>query len=1206
MKHKLNFRMIGAAGLAIAGCACAQTYDLGIDFQDDVIPSVGINGVWSYGFDQTDTTGNIADPIIFTPYSLHGGAPAGPDAYYTNGPLSIYQSPGSGGYGVITHDSDVPNERAVIRWTAPVAGTIYVDGSSWKFTFNQGDGRMQDYYVRVNNNPFLAAGTVSDSTLNDGSGVNLPQNEIHWSASAAVNAGDNLDIIYWRHPGSVQSYSGYTETINYVPAGSPLITTQPTNAQIAAGGSTTLTVGASGSGLSYQWYHNDTLISGATSSSLAINNSGVSDLGLYYVVVMNSINTRTSAVAVVDVLAPASGVHNAAGDFSLASNPTARGWQYSQAVASGGTGGGPRTAEWNSQDFGPGQPGWLGAPLNPQAGFARVLENPNSYDAPLGTLIGYGPSSILWQAPAGDTNSFISISGGLWNIRHVGETGNWSIYKNGTILTSGTIDDSTGTSAAPKSFATGSGGSDALVTSYAPGDVFRLELDEFEYQGIVFNLATTNVSPDPFITLQPAPQSVPQGATATFHLGATGSSPLTYQWFFNNGAITDATNATLNINNVQNSDVGSYQATVTSPKGTLHSVVVSLAISQQPIGTPWDLAGDWIDDVLPPINIGPEGAWSYGYSLMSDPSSTNYLDPLNFTPYPVWDNSHSFVGGPGQYSVTPSDPESSESLGSFVANHTSGGPNFQPTIFRWTAKRDITVNAQGSVWTTDGNGRTQQYFVRKNTNQFVYAQGTVDDSITGGNPLTWSTNGISLKSGDYIDLYVRRTPNDTQSFIDVTEQIVEAPAGTPHITVQPGPLSQIVAASANVTYTVTATGANLTYDWQRNGVDLGVNTPTLTLTQVGTAQNGVYTVTVSNGIGSTTSDPVSLSVDNTAPTVASAARSFLALNQVTLTYSEPVQGSGATNLANYSINNGNSVTAAVANSNLTSVTLTLANNIANNTTNVLTLNNIKDTVGNTIAANTLVTIAVPSDVTHVQDSSSDHLLVVEAEDYNRNLSPSTDGNSWIFVTTPTDLHPTDVNTNYSGTGAMEADPNLGHNRGSVTSGPELDYKVYFPTAGSNYVFIRGVGDSAPGPSADDSILVGLDGVLTTLWTGFPQGQGYVWGNTPIAGSGPMVVTTPGIHVVNVWMREDGFAFDKLLITSNPNYVPTGIGPAESLVLGPTISVSLTGGNVSISWAGGGVLESSATVDGSYAVVPGATSPYVIAPTGAQKFYIVKQ
>jgi hypothetical protein len=46
---------------------------------------------------------------------------------------------------------------------------------------------------------------------------------------------------------------------------------------------------------------------------------------------------------------------------------------------------------------------------------------------------------------------------------------------------------------------------------------------------------------------------------------------------------------------------------------------------------------------------------------------------------------------------------------------------------------------------------------------------------------------------------------------------------------------------------------------------------------------------------------------------------------------------------------------------------------------------------------------------------------------------------------------------------------------------------------------------------------------------------------------------------------------------------------------PTVSVSRSGGTVTITFSG--TLQSSATVNGTYANVPGAASPYTV-PTGA--------
>jgi len=74
---------------------------------------------------------------------------------------------------------------------------------------------------------------------------------------------------------------------------------------------------------------------------------------------------------------------------------------------------------------------------------------------------------------------------------------------------------------------------------------------------------------------------------------------------------------------------------------------------------------------------------------------------------------------------------------------------------------------------------------------------------------------------------------------------------------------------------------------------------------------------------------------------------------------------------------------------------------------------------------------------------------------------------------------------------------------------------------------------------------------------------YFWdgteGSTPVSFN----VTAPGINTVNLWMREDGVKVDRLILTQDANYAPSGNGPAESeRVERPVISSAATvGGSV---------------------------------------------
>lgn len=125
---------------------------------------------------------------------------------------------------------------------------------------------------------------------------------------------------------------------------------------------------------------------------------------------------------------------------------------------------------------------------------------------------------------------------------------------------------------------------------------------------------------------------------------------------------------------------------------------------------------------------------------------------------------------------------------------------------------------------------------------------------------TWSIPG-GLAPGDYT---VRITDAGTPTRFDdsdATFAILETVAITDQ------PVGATVCEGGNVMLSVTATGSNLAYQWQFEGADLpGENGSTLTLNGILAAQDGDYTVIVSNSCGDETSNAASVVV-NTAPAI---------------------------------------------------------------------------------------------------------------------------------------------------------------------------------------------------------------------------------------------------------------------------------------------------------------------------------------------------
>ncbi len=100
---------------------------------------------------------------------------------------------------------------------------------------------------------------------------------------------------------------------------------------------------------------------------------------------------------------------------------------------------------------------------------------------------------------------------------------------------------------------------------------------------IVFNEVRVELIPAgtaPLINTQPQDQTVFTGQTATFSVIASGTGPLTYQWYYNeNTLLTNATSSSLTITNAQPSDIGGYSVIVSNAFGSAISDTAELTVS---------------------------------------------------------------------------------------------------------------------------------------------------------------------------------------------------------------------------------------------------------------------------------------------------------------------------------------------------------------------------------------------------------------------------------------------------------------------------------------------------------------------------------------------------------------------------------------------------------------------------------------------------
>ena len=171
------------------------------------------------------------------------------------------------------------------------------------------------------------------------------------------------------------------------------------------------------------------------------------------------------------------------------------------------------------------------------------------------------------------------------------------------------------------------------------------------------------------------------------------------------------------------------------------------------------------------------------------------------------------------------------------------------------------------------------------------------------------------------------------------------------------------------------------------------------------------------------------------------------------------------------------------------------------------------------------------------------LVCLEAESFDTSLPQG--GHRWKVI----------ADSGAAGQKSLQALPNKGTEKAKkfarydpLTDSPKLDYRITFIRKGSYHVWIR-----AKGGDEDNSLHVGLDGkeVSSANKIQFAASESdYVWTRATADNKDATIsVPSTGLHTLNVWMAEDGTTIDRILITTDDEYDPSGvnggIGPDAS-------------------------------------------------------------
>jgi Immunoglobulin I-set domain/Immunoglobulin domain len=344
----------------------------------------------------------------------------------------------------------------------------------------------------------------------------------------------------------------------------------------------------------------------------------------------------------------------------------------------------------------------------------------------------------------------------------------------------------------------------------------------YAVDGGFWSLFAVEVPVLPAFVASPTNMNVEAGNGTVLSVTASGTQPLTYQWYFDGTALSNATNATLALTNFLAGSVGTYQVAVSNAAGGILSTQFTVNFPVYSV--------DW-------FKVAGGGGTSTG----------------------------------GVYTVN----------GTF-GQQDAGGPmqgnGYSVEVGFWSPLDLQTFSLTGNAPLITSQPQSLNF-----SNGMAQAFGI---SVTGTPPLfyQWQENGVNLTDSGNLSgsttsnlVWSATTPNYAglnnnyaiiieNAYGSVTSSIVSFTGIVPVIFHQP--CSLILSNGSPASFSATVLGTQpLTYQWQKNGTNLtdvgniyGTLTTNLSLNTTTTNDAGSYTVIITNLYGAVTSGVAKLTM----------------------------------------------------------------------------------------------------------------------------------------------------------------------------------------------------------------------------------------------------------------------------------------------------------------------------------------------------------
>jgi len=343
------------------------------------------------------------------------------------------------------------------------------------------------------------------------------------------------------------------------------------------------------------------------------------------------------------------------------------------------------------------------------------------------------------------------------------------------------------------------------------------------------------------ITQQPTNESVMQGSNATFTVTATGTLPLSYQWWLNGtNLLASKTNTWLTITNAQTTNEGDYTVVITNIVGSVTSLIATLTVDVPVGATPLDN-----------LAVCP-GSPATFYTMASGTPPYTYTWYFNSSPLSGETNSSLTINNAGSWNVGTYSVVVTGPYGSPVTNSATLAMN---TPVSATALNNSTnVAGTTATFSTTASGTGPYQFA-------WYQNGTVISGQTGS---SLTLNSVESSSAGVYSVVVSGACNSVTNNATLLVLV-------PPVIANP-PSSVSTNAGANVSFSVTISTNStvpLSYQWYFNTNSLlsGDTNTALNLADVQAVNAGYYSVIVTNFAGSVTSSFARLIVTAQAPII---------------------------------------------------------------------------------------------------------------------------------------------------------------------------------------------------------------------------------------------------------------------------------------------------------------------------------------------------